>query len=52
MDYLLSLKGAQYPLEEAPVYQPFTSSLPVPAAPAEEEADGKEGGEASAESAN
>ena len=52
VDYLLSLKGAQYPLEEAPVYQPFTSSLPVPAAPAEEEADGKEDGEASAESAN
>ena len=52
VDYLLSLKGAQYPLEEAPVYQPFTSSLPKPAAPAEEEADEKEGGEASAESAN
>ena len=30
VDYLLSLKSANYPLEEAPVYQPFTSSLPEP----------------------
>ena len=30
VDYLLSLKSANYPLEEAPVYQPFTSSLPKP----------------------
>ena len=52
MDYLLSLKGANYPLEEAPVYQPFTSSLPKPAAPAEEKADEKEGGERTAEAAN
>jgi len=52
VDYLLSLKGANYPLEEAPVYQPFTSSLPKPAAPAEEKADEKEGGEATAEATN
>ena len=56
VDYLLSLKGANYPLEEAPVYQPFTSSLPKPAAPAEEK-DGEnteeeDGGEATAEAAN
>jgi hypothetical protein len=31
VDYLLNLKSANYPLEEAPVYQPFTSSLPKPA---------------------
>ena len=39
VDYLLSLKGANYPLPEAPVNQPFTSSLPDPApAPVEEAA--------------
>ena len=26
--YLSSLKGANYPLDEAPIYQPFTSSVP------------------------
>ncbi|MEE2615630.1 MAG: cbb3-type cytochrome c oxidase subunit II [Verrucomicrobiota bacterium] len=36
VDYLLSLKSANYPLEEAPVYQPFTSSLPKPATPDKE----------------
>ena len=30
VDYLLSLKSANYPLDEAPVNQPFTSSLPKP----------------------
>ena len=36
VDYLLSLKSANYPLPEAPVDQPFTSSMPKPAtAPAE-----------------
>ena len=30
VDYLLSLKSAHYPLSEAPVDQPFTSSLPTP----------------------
>ena len=30
VDYLLSLKSAHYPLPEAPVDQPFTSSLPTP----------------------
>ena len=29
--YLASLKGANYPLNEAPIYQPFTSSIPEPA---------------------
>ena len=39
VDYLLSLKGANYPLPEAPVNQPFTSSLPDPGpAPVEEAA--------------
>ena len=28
--YLSSLKGANYPLNEAPIYQPFTSSIPEP----------------------
>ena len=36
VDYLLSLKSANYPLPEAPINQPFTSSMPKPApAPAE-----------------
>ena len=36
VDYLLSLKSANYPLPEAPVDQAFTSSMPKPAtAPAE-----------------
>ena len=40
VDYLLSLKGANYSLPEAPVNQPFTSSLPDPAqAPVEEAAN-------------
>jgi len=26
--YLSSLKGANYPLDEAPIYQPFSSSIP------------------------
>ncbi|HAH99262.1 MAG TPA: hypothetical protein DCO70_07985 [Verrucomicrobiales bacterium] len=30
VEYLLSLKGANYPLPEAPIDQPFTSSLPDP----------------------
>ena len=39
VDYLLSLKGANYSLPEAPVNQPFTSSLPDPApAPVKEAA--------------
>ena len=47
VDYLLSLNGANYPLEEAPVDQPFTSSLPKPApaaAPAAPADAGAEGG--------
>ncbi|MEE2947046.1 MAG: cbb3-type cytochrome c oxidase subunit II [Verrucomicrobiota bacterium] len=42
VDYLLSLKAANYPLLEAPIDQPFTSSLPDPApdpAPPGEAAD-------------
>jgi cbb3-type cytochrome oxidase cytochrome c subunit len=36
VDYLLSLKSANYPLPEAPINQPYTSSMPKPApAPAE-----------------
>ena len=36
VDYLLSLKSANYPLPEAPIDQPYTSSMPKPApAPAE-----------------
>ena len=47
VDYLLSLKGANYPLPEAPVDQPFTSSLPKPAsAPAPEDAKTDEADEA------
>jgi len=52
VDYLLSLKGANYPLEEAPVYQPFTSSLPKPVASSEEKTEAKKDGQASAEAAN
>ena len=39
VDYLLSLKSANYPLPEAPVYQPFTSSLPKPVQTPAETAD-------------
>ena len=39
VDYLLSLKSANYPLPEAPGYQPFTSSLPKPVQTPAETAD-------------
>ena len=39
VDYLLSLKSAHYPLPEAPVDQPFTSSLPTPVQTPAETAD-------------
>jgi hypothetical protein len=35
VDYLLSLKSANYPLPEAPINQPYTSSMPTAPAPAE-----------------
>ena len=41
VDYLLSLKGANYPLQEAPTPQPYTSSLPKSATPAEEASEKK-----------
>jgi len=44
VDYLLSLKGASYPLEEAPIYQPFTSSMPKPAPDATPADAGAQGG--------
>jgi cbb3-type cytochrome oxidase cytochrome c subunit len=46
VDYLLSLKSATYPLEEAPVNQPFTSSMPKPAPAAAEAADASKADEA------
>ena len=37
--YLSSLKGANYPLNEAPIYQPFTSSIPEPVKITTQESD-------------
>ena len=48
VEYLLSLKSANYPLEEAPVYQPFTSSLPKPTTPTEEVVESEDVGASSA----
>jgi len=46
VDYLLSLKGANYPLPEAPINQPYTSSMPKPAPPPAEAADATKADEA------
>ena len=48
VEYLLSLKSANYPLEEAPVYQPFTSSLPKSTTPTEEVVESEDVGASSA----
>jgi hypothetical protein len=46
VDYLLSLKGANYPLPEAPINQPYTSSMPKPAPAPAEAADATKADEA------
>ena len=46
VDYLLSLKSANYPLPEAPIYQPYTSSMPKPAPAPAEAADATKADEA------
>ena len=46
VDYLLSLKSANYPLPEAPINQPYTSSKPKPAPAPAEAADATKADEA------
>ena len=46
VDYLLSLKSANYPLPEAPINQPYTSSMPKPAPAPAEAADATKADEA------
>ena len=46
VDYLLSLKSANYPLPEAPINQLYTSSMPKPAPPPAEAADATKADEA------
>ncbi|MDP7585576.1 MAG: cbb3-type cytochrome c oxidase subunit II [Verrucomicrobiota bacterium] len=45
VDYLLSLKSANYPLPEAPINQPYTSSMPKPAPAPAEAADATKAGD-------
>ena len=44
VDYLLSLKSANYPLPEAPINQPYTSSMPKPVSAPAEAADAAKAG--------
>jgi cbb3-type cytochrome oxidase cytochrome c subunit len=46
VDYLLSLKSANYPLPEAPINQPYTSSMPKPVSALAEAADATKADEA------